>query len=240
MFNRKGSNPMSKIMFGAGVADARNALGGHVFSKNRNGAYLRMKVSPSQPRSATVLMVRANFGNIAAAWGGALTDPQRAAWTALAATVSIPDQFGNPQVPTGLQYYMRVNRNLFTIGQPRLDVAPGGTAVESLVSLALTATFTGTVLSLAFTPTPLGASSHLVVTMTPEISPGKSFFTPFLKQIFADPAPATASPKVLLTPWSAKFGALIAGQKIGVSAYIIDDVTGASSAPAATTAITGA
>lgn len=231
---------MSKILFGAGVADARNALGGHVFSKNRNGAYLRMKVSPSQPRTAAQLDVRANFGDISAAWGAVLTDALRAAWIALAATVTIPDQFGNPQVPTGLQMYQRVNRNLFTIGQPRLDIAPGGTGVESLTSITLTATFTGLVLSLAFTPTPLAASSHLVVTMTPEMSPGKTFFTPFLKQIFGDPAPATASPTNLIAPWSAKFGTLIAGQKIGVSAYIIDDVTGASSSPASTTAITGA
>ena len=228
---------MAKILFGAGVADARNKLGGHVFTKNRNGAILRMKVSPTQPRTAKQLNVRAAFGNFSAAWGAALTEAQRLAWTALAATVTIPDQYGNPQVPTGLQYYMRVNRNLFTIGQPRLDVAPGGTGVESLASLALTATFTGLVLSLAFTPTPLAATSHLVAFMTPNLSPGKNFVTAFQKLIYTDPAGATASPKSVITPWSATFGTLIAGQKISVSAFIVDDVTGAASAAASATAI---
>lgn len=228
---------MAKILFGAGVADARNKIGGHVFSKNRNGAYLRMKVSPSQPRTAKQLNVRAAFGNFSAAWGADLTDAQRLGWIALASGVTIPDRFGNPQIPTGLQMYQRVNRNLHTIGAPRMDDAPGGTGVESLVSVALTATFTGGILSVAFTPTPLGATSHLVVTATPNISPGKSFFTPFLKLVFADPAPATASPKTIVAPWGAIFGALVPGQRIGMSAFIIDEDTGAASAAASTTTI---
>lgn len=223
---------MAKILFGAGVADARNALGGHVFTKNRNGAILRMKVSPTQPRTAAQLNVRANFGNSSAAWGGALTDAQRAAWTALAATVTIPDQYGNPQVPTGAQYYQRVNRNLFTIGQARLDVAPGGTAVESLVTLGGAAAAGAATFTVTFTPTPLAGTSHIVINLTPNISPGKSFLTPFLRLIFADAAPASASPHNIHAAFVARFGPLIAAQKIGIVAYIIDDATGASSAPA--------
>lgn len=231
---------MAKILFGVGVADARNKLGGHVFSKNRNGAYLRQKVSPSQPRSASQLNVRSMFGQLSKAWGQILSDMQRSGWNALAATNPRPDRFGNPQVLTGLQMYQSINRNLSTIGAARLDTAPPSLTVEGLTSVALTATFTGSVLSLVFTPTPPGASSHLVVFATPPVSPGKTFLTPFLKLTHADPAAATASPRDLYAEWSALFGALQPGQSIAISAFFIDDITGAAGTPASTSAIIGA
>jgi hypothetical protein len=222
---------MAKILFGVGVADARNKLGGHVFSKNRNGAYVRQKVSPSQPRTPAQLVVRASFGQFAAAWGAILTEAQRAAWTALASTNPVPDQFGNPQVLTGLQFYQRVNRNLFTIGQPRVDAAPGGTGVESLATASMVATGGAGTIAFTFTPTPLGASTHLVVALTPPISPGKNFVTAFLKLVEKDTAGALTSPQALGAKYIAIFGAMVVGQKIGASAFTIDDVTGAASAP---------
>jgi hypothetical protein len=231
---------MAKILFGAGVADARNAIGGHVFSKNRNGAYLRMKVSPSQPRSPKQLLVRAQFGGAAAAWG-ALTDAQRAGWIALASTNPSPDQFGNPQILTGMQFFMRVNRNLHTIGVTAiLEDAPASTSVQALTSLTPTAAFTGSVLTIGFTPTPLDPAQHLVVVMTPPLSPGKSFFTPFLKLTFADPNDLTTSGLTVYSEWHTIFGALLPGQKIGVSAYVIADDTGSASTPAGASVIIGA
>jgi len=229
-----------KILFGAGVADGRASLGGHTFSKNRNGAYIRQKVSPSQPRSARQLAVRASFAGLSKAWGSVLTDLQRAGWIALASTVTIPDRFGNPQVPTGLQLYMRVNQNLFTLATARLDDAPADQGVSALTSAVLTATFTGSILTLAFTPTPLGANEHIVIAATPPFSPGKQFVTSFLKQTFADPAGASATPTDIYAPWNALFGALQPGQKVAVSAFVVNDINGAASAPASAVAITGA
>jgi hypothetical protein len=230
---------MAKILFGAGVADARNSLGGSTFTKNRFGAVLRQKVSPAQPRTPAQNKVRAAFSAFSKAWGSNLTAAQRAAWTALATAYPQPDKFGNPQVLTGLQMYQKVNRNLYTIGQPRQDTAPGTLAVTALTSAALTATSGGTpVLSLAFTPTPLPANHHLVVFMTPELSPGKTFVTSFLKLVFADTAAASASPHNLLAAWSAIFGALISGSQIVVQAFAINDLTGAAAQATGASAIT--
>ena len=231
---------MAKILFGAGVADARNKLGGHVFSKNRNGAYIRQKVSPTQPRSPAQLIVRSSFGSFSKAWGGTLSDLQRSGWTSLASSNPVPDQFGNPQVLTGLQFYQRVNRNLHTIGAIRLDDAPPDQSVEGLTSLSATATFTGSVLTVTFTPSPLDAEMHLVIAATPELSPGRSFFTAFLKLVFADLNDLTTSGLSIYTPWNALFGALQPGQKIGLSAYVINDTNGAASTPAGASVITGA
>jgi len=40
-----------KMKFGAIVVDGRGKIGGHVASKNRGGAYLRTKVTPSNPQT---------------------------------------------------------------------------------------------------------------------------------------------------------------------------------------------
>ncbi len=231
---------MAKLLFGIGVADARNKLGGHVFSKNRNGAYVRQKVSPTQPRSTKQLAVRSTFGAISKAWATVLTDLQRSGWISLASSNPSPDQFGNPQILTGLQFYQKVNRNLSTIGVTRLDDAPPDQTVEGLTSLNVTATFTGSILTVGFGPSPLDAEMHLVITATPPVSPGKSFLTAFLKLVFADLNDMSTAPINIYTEWNAMFGALQPGQKIGVSAYVISDTTGAASTPASASTITGA
>ena len=38
-----------KIKFGSEVVDGRGKIGGHVYSKNKGGAYKRTKVTPSNP-----------------------------------------------------------------------------------------------------------------------------------------------------------------------------------------------
>lgn len=231
---------MAKLLFGIGVADARNKLGGHVFSKNRNGAYVRQKVSPSQPRTPAQLTIRSQFGSNSNAWGMILTDAQRAGWIALASSNPTPDQFGNPQVLTGLQMYQRINRNLHTIGVARLDDAPVDQHVDGLTGTTLTATFTGNVLTLAFTATPLDAAMHIVIFATPPVSPGKSFFTPLLKLVYADLNDMSTSPVNIYTDWSTIFGPLQPTQKIGASAFIINDTNGAASTPSGTSATIGA
>jgi hypothetical protein len=89
-------------------------------------------------------------------------------------------------------------------------------------------TGTASGLSVTFTPTPLGANSHLVVMASKQVSAGRasSFGSPALIKAFAA---ATTSPQSILTEYQAKYGTLIAGRKIEISAYIVNDETGAVS-----------
>ncbi len=231
---------MAKILFGIGIADARNKLGGHVFSKNRNGAYVRQKVSPSQPRTPAQLTVRSAFGGFSKAWGASLSDAQRAGWIALAASNTFPDRFGNPQVLTGLQMYQKCNRNLHTISVARLDDPPADLAVDSLASMTITATFTGSILTVGFTVSPLAAGMHLVVFGTPPLSPGKIFATTFMKLVYADPNDLSTSTVDIYADWAALFGPLQAGQKLVFQGMIINDVNGAASQPSSASATIGA
>lgn len=231
---------MAKILFGVGVADARNALGGHVFSKNRNGAYVRQKVSPSQPRTVAQQAVRNSLATFSKAWGSLLNDTQRAAWVSLAASNPVPDQFGNPQILTGMQMYMRVNRNLHTIGQARKDAAPMDQAVDGITSFSIAGAAGAHTLILTFTPSPTAATGHLVFFATPGMSPGKNFVTSFLRLVFANAGIGTASGVDRGPDWEAKFGQLTQGQKVTGQIVFISDVTGAASGAVAASCIVAA
>jgi len=55
---------VAKIQFGNIVADARNSVGGVVYSRNTWGAYIRQKVSPVQPRTPRQNEMRANLAEL--------------------------------------------------------------------------------------------------------------------------------------------------------------------------------
>lgn len=230
---------MAKLLFGIGVADARGKLGGHVFSKNKNGAYVRQKVSPVQPRTSAQLVVRSAFGTFSKAWGGTLDDTMRQGWISLAATNPRPDKFGNPQILTGLQMYQSSNRNLHTIGVAREDTPPPDLSVEGLTGLEIVVQVTGNIFLVSWTPQTLNPHMHIVIDATPPLSPGKRFVTPHLRLLFADPADSSGSPADLFTAYHDRFGQLQEGQRIAIDAYVINDSNGASSTPAAASAIVG-
>lgn len=54
---------MALIKFGMMMTDARGKLGGHVFTKARNGATIRTKVSPANPQTSAQSLSRSIFCN---------------------------------------------------------------------------------------------------------------------------------------------------------------------------------
>jgi len=134
---------MAKIQFSAVVGDARKKAGGVVFTKGRTGAVVRRKVSPTQPRSQAQRNVRSQFTAFSKMWG-TLSDAQRAAWTALAATATRKDVFGNVKVLTGLQLFQSCNRNLDSIGATEISDAPASLSAGAPGTLTLTCTHSGT------------------------------------------------------------------------------------------------
>lgn len=126
---------MAKILFGAGVGDARGSVGALTFSKGRNGAIIRTKVSPVQPRTSSVLTIRGQFSSLSKVWANTLTDNQRLAWIALAATTTYTNVFGNSYHPTGLQLFQSCNRNLDVIGEAHIEDAPANLDVTGLLTV---------------------------------------------------------------------------------------------------------
>ena len=69
-------------------------------------------------------------------------------------------------------------------------------------------------LSVAYTATPLAAGAKVACFSTGPVSPGVSFVSASRYRLLQVSAAAAASPANVLATYNAKFGALVAGQKI--------------------------
>lgn len=115
---------MAKINFGPVVNDARGKTAGIVYSKNRSGAYVRTKVTPTNPRTLAQVTARSYLTTFAQAWSGVLTAAERAAWATFATTYPTTNIFGNALTLNGLNMYVRINTVLSQIGATPLILPP--------------------------------------------------------------------------------------------------------------------
>lgn len=200
-------------------------------SRNRFGQYLRTRATPVNPSSSAQAAVRARLSASAAAWRD-LTDEQRAGWVTLGESMQRTDSLGQYYTLDGFQAFVSVNNNLVAAGAARIDDAVLLVTPDSVTTLTVTADeVTG--LSVAWTPTPLGAGQRLFIYASPGRSAGRNFEND-TRLIFVSAAAAT-SPQDPSAAYTARFGALIAGQKIFVSAAVYD--SGFLSFPIQATAI---
>jgi hypothetical protein len=191
-----------------------------VSSRNRFGQYVRNRATPVQPRTSFQLDVRARLAGNASAWR-ALTDAQRAGWAGLALQISRTDSLGQTYQPTGSQAYVSVNNNNLAAGDAVVSDAPALATPSALTSVTVTATSGGTpALSVAFTPTPLGAGLRAFCYASPQRSAGRSFNADM--RLIQVSAAAGTSPLDILSDYTARFGALVAGMKIFVSVAVFD------------------
>lgn len=213
-----------KAKFGSIVVDGRGKLGGHVYSKNRAGAYVRTKVTPVNPQTTTQVAARAILTQLSQDWSG-LTAAQRAAWNAAVNSFQRTDIFGDLKSPTGLNLYTRLNAGLLHVGAAVISTPPASTNAPDYPSATPAAAAGAQSFSVAFTVTPVPANTNYVIETTQQVSAGKSF----VKNLYRTTkiiAAAGASPSNIAAVWIAKNGALVVGKTIGVRIYAIDTTTG--------------
>ena len=223
---------MAKIQFGNIVADARNAVGGVVYSRNTWGAYIRQKVSPVQPRTPRQAEMRANLTELSKRWGTVLTEEQREAWRQFAAAFPIVDVFGNTVSLTGIAAYQRVNRVRAILGLPPLDDPPANMDVVAPDGLSLDISYTGTppqlTFRVVFTPSPAPTNHRVEVWATKGLSAGRAFVSSELRLVAVSPA-GQASPFDFTAQYLARFGEPSAGQKVFVEVRFANEDNGAQS-----------
>lgn len=112
-----------KIKFGSLVIAGSGKIGGHVASRNRGGAYLRTKVSPSNPQTNAQLIARSLLSSLSSAWSG-LTQEARNAWNNAVSQFSSTDVFGDAKNPSGINLFVKLNANLSNVGLAQLDLPP--------------------------------------------------------------------------------------------------------------------
>lgn len=224
-FDGKASaGPMAIIKYGQIIAEARGKMGGMVFSRNHAGAYMRTKITPLNPQSIPQTIVRTLLTTLAQTWRG-LTVSERLAWNITASTWVHTNIFGDNVPLSGFGLYCRLNRNLQTLGESLISVAPVHSAIVGVDSTSIVADTTLGTLFLTYAPV-IPADQHLAIYATKPVSAGVTFVKSEYRFIAAF-LTASASPYDLISFYTDVFGALPAiGEKVFVKAKPIMTATG--------------
>jgi len=214
-------------MFGAIATDARGKLAGIVYSKNRNGAYVRQKVSPTQAPTERRSLVRERMAGLASYFSGSLTAAQVLAWNSFAQNNPVTDVFGRTMLLSGIQTFCRLNAVILNCGGTQIDDPPANLAIAPLTSMTVTATAGAPdVLSIAYGPSPAGADVKMQLWATQPLPSGRTYTGNFKRWLMVG-ALNGATPLIASAAYLARFGALTAGNKIGIWLNRVDTVTGA-------------
>lgn len=218
---------------GIGMVDGRGKINGSVAAKNRSGAYARVKVSPTNPRTARQLTIRARLTGFAQGFK-ALNEDEITAWNAAVQQWKKTDVFGDLHNPTGLDLYVRLNARLADIGVAAISQPPTPVGAEQVIAGALVMN-SGGAKTVAYTGAT--AASTVQVYATPGLSPGIRSYTTYMRRIgtFAGGA---ASPVDISTMYEAKYGEPAAGTRVAVRLVAVNETTGENSLPSEATTIT--
>jgi hypothetical protein len=154
-----------------------------------------------------------------------LTQAAIDAWNAAVASFPKTNVFGQSKILSGHQLYIGLNSQLAAAGAAAIGLPPTPTGAPAVTSLSGSADSSAGTFTAAFAPDPVPADSALIIDATKQVSAGKSNLNSLYRQIDVEAA-AAASPADIFTAYTAKFGSLVSGQKIGLRARIVNTNTG--------------
>lgn len=218
---------------GIGMVDGRGKINGSVASKNRAGAYVRTKVTPSNPRSASQSAVRASFSSISSLWRN-LTTANRNSWNEAVNNWTKTDVFGDVKTPSGYNLFMRLSTPLLnTFGDVIIaNYAPTPVSFPIMSGLLVTGQFdvnnVVTNISLTANVENAGGLNPLEYAVriyaTPVLSNGKSFTKNDYRYLkFTEFASLSNG---IFASYSAKFGQLNLDDNVWFKVEIIARATG--------------
>jgi len=206
-----------KIKFGSIVVNGSGKLGGHVYSSNRGGNYIRTLATPSNPQTPAQQTGRSIFTTLTQGWSS-LTQSERDTWNGATGTFEKTDQFGDTRELSGKGLYISLNKELILIEQAKIDTAPSALSIVFPGVFAPTVTALDSTIVMNFENTP--PIPGLVVRSSGPVSAGTSFVKDKLRNIAVND---TADDGVMLgAAYEERFGALVVGQKIAFSVYTVN------------------
>ena len=217
---------MAKVKFGMFMTDARGKVGGQVFSKNRSGAYVRTKVTPSNPRTPSQMFGRSILGSLSGSWSG-LTDAQRRAWNSAVDDWTKTDIFGDSRKPTGKNLFTGLNKEIEQAGGTRILLPPEKQIIPELGALDPMIDLDTKRVDLGVGNIPAGFK--LQVSATPAMSQGTSFVKDKLRVIFYNPSGSLQTADIF-TAYEDRFGTPAVGQNIYFGVKLVAD-TGQAGVP---------
>ena len=219
---------MARIKFGMMMTDARGKLGGHVFTKARNGATVRTKVTPANPKTSAQGAVRSRFSTISQSWR-TLSEEQRIAWNNKASTVGKTNIFGDSYFPSGKNLYVAINTNILTAGGYAINIPPADVVLPDVLlsGIAFDSLAGSLEVSLESLVNPTGNTA--IIFCSPCLS--KGVFNASGKERYVSAVNLTGTSTVanIYDDYVAKYGALQSGSKIFIKAKIVNVSSGQSS-----------
>lgn len=130
---------MAVVKFVSPVEDLRGTIGGVTYSRNASRAYCKTWGAQPYKRTSSQSTARNNLAQGITGWRD-LTDGQRTAWAALAA--SPPeidyDRWGTQVFLSGLQWYTRIASRLLRVGRALDPDPPVGLRPDAAASFTVT------------------------------------------------------------------------------------------------------
>jgi hypothetical protein len=207
-----------KIKFGAIVVAGSGKIGGHVASKNRGGAYLRTKVTPTNPSTPKQNEVRALLGSLSAQWS-TLSESQRAGWNNAVKDFATTDIFGDIKNPSGINLFVKLNANLASVGEAVIVQAPQKQDVPfAPIDAVVYDVSTPGDSTIDFNTSILDGQT-LLISATPKVSNGTTFVKNLYRNISYEIVAGGAVPYGVA--YNNKFGALVAGDVFFISVEVV-------------------
>ena len=206
-----------KLKFGAIVTDGRGKIGGHVASKNRAGAYLRTKVTPSNPNTVAQLQARSILASLSQGWSQ-LTDSQRQGWNDAVKEWGTTDIFGDIKNPSGINLFVKLNSNLLNVGLASLSDVPAKSEVPAVILIDASYRIATDNVSITFNSA-LADGYIALVRATSKLSAGVSFVKSQFRVIGYENV--VADNLALVGGYGAKFGTPSVGANIYVSVQFV-------------------
>jgi len=193
-------------------AEIRGQVAGLVYSRNTYGAYTRNNSSPTNPNTVAQQLVRTRFTASSQDWAG-LPPLVQKSWVDGAAAWTRQNVFGLPQVLTGFNLKVGLDRNRQEINEALLTGFVLPQKLIGLSSLSVVADTTGGTMEATFTPV-IPVTQKIVVTATPPQSTGKKFVKSEFRKIAVLDS-TDLSPVDLAAFYIATFGTLpVVGARI--------------------------
>jgi len=229
---------MASAKFGNIIVDMRGKINGNVYSKNKGGAYVRVRVKPSNPRTSFQVGVRSILTSLSQGWKS-LTATEIAGWNAAAIQFPKSNRVGDKHVINGNSLYVALNKNLADVGISAISTPPVPTSVATVAVTTATASAGGDTITLTLTGAVPTATS-LKLFMSPAVSAGVSSIGTKMRQI-ASYAAAHAAALAPTSAYTARLGNVgAAGEKIFYKIVPVSTVNGQAGAPTSGVIVIGA
>jgi hypothetical protein len=214
---------MALIAYGPNIDQYRKKLGNTVFSVNHYGSFARKLVKPINPRSSYQTVVRNSLRSLAKSWGS-LSQAKILGWNSFAIGFKFSNRLGQPIKLTGEATYIKLNRNIASVGGTTISTAPAISASNVPVLAGVQITIASGAVSMIFAAGSV-ATNIVEVRSSGIVSSGRTYNSKF--KTFTQFASNATSPQNMSADWVAMFGtAPVATDVVFFTYRVIDSLTG--------------